>query len=453
MAQHASDTNHIFQKIDSQIIISPSKSRDMIFFAKKNDKNNKTVNHCDLLLVQSYYYENNFNDALQLIIQTADNQNLEAVILYRSILYSLGIKEVEFTIAYRQNALYKINEEILTISELISKNDRNRAFNKFVAIFSEISIDNKSHYRESLSFLFSNLILSNWIVEYPEFRKPALRILELYSNDIEFAILKKGLFPEEVSDEWIDKTTKAISTTTNFRLKVTFYNLLQNYYLEKKNTSKYISTTDKIDKYILENTEDVKNARSQWLYLTETKTINRYDYVRKRGSIILTVIFFIFFSMIVAFINKIKQKKLKGREYQQLINRLKAGPRKKKESQVISESVKLNLLEKLEKLELTYFYLDSKISIQTLAKKLDSNSKYVSDIINTYKKKNFTSYINEMRISYIKQKLKNENIYRSYKIKYLAEECGFSSHSVFSSVFKNIEGISPAQYIQLLNNI
>ncbi|MFP7654268.1 helix-turn-helix domain-containing protein [Chryseobacterium proteolyticum] len=94
--------------------------------------------------------------------------------------------------------------------------------------------------------------------------------------------------------------------------------------------------------------------------------------------------------------------------------------------------------------------MDSNISIQALAKKLDSNSKYISDVINTYKNKNFTAYINEMRINYIKEKLNEEKVYRSYKIKYLAEESGFSSHSVFSSVFKSIEGVSPAQYIQLL---
>ena len=101
-------------------------------------------------------------------------------------------------------------------------------------------------------------------------------------------------------------------------------------------------------------------------------------------------------------------------------------------------------------MESTNLYLDPNISIQSLANKLDSNSKYVSEIINTYKKKNFTAYINEMRIEYIKQKLNNEAVYRTYKIKYLAEESGFSSHSVFSSVFKSIEGISPVQYIQLL---
>lgn len=99
---------------------------------------------------------------------------------------------------------------------------------------------------------------------------------------------------------------------------------------------------------------------------------------------------------------------------------------------------------------MTHFYLDPNTSIQTLSKKLNSNSKYVSDIINTYKKKNFAAYINEMRIEYIKEKLNNDMVYRSYKIKYLAEESGFSSHSVFSSVFKSIEGVSPAQYIQRL---
>ena len=39
----------------------------------------------------------------------------------------------------------------------------------------------------------------------------------------------------------------------------------------------------------------------------------------------------------------------------------------------------------------------------------------------------------------------------NYKISYLAENCGFSSHSSFATVFKSITGISPVKFIELLN--
>lgn len=63
---------------------------------------------------------------------------------------------------------------------------------------------------------------------------------------------------------------------------------------------------------------------------------------------------------------------------------------------------------------------------------------------------NFNAYINKLRINYIVEKLKNEPNFISYKISYLAENSGFSSHSSFATVFKSITGISPVTFIDLL---
>jgi AraC-like DNA-binding protein len=34
----------------------------------------------------------------------------------------------------------------------------------------------------------------------------------------------------------------------------------------------------------------------------------------------------------------------------------------------------------------------------------------------------------------------------------LAENCGFTSHSAFATVFKNITGLTPVKFIEFLNN-
>ena len=67
-----------------------------------------------------------------------------------------------------------------------------------------------------------------------------------------------------------------------------------------------------------------------------------------------------------------------------------------------------------------------------------------------HKGKNFNVYINELRINYIVSKLKTNPMYLNYKVSYLADECGFSSHSSFSTVFKNCTGIKPNVFIQFL---
>ena len=46
--------------------------------------------------------------------------------------------------------------------------------------------------------------------------------------------------------------------------------------------------------------------------------------------------------------------------------------------------------------------------------------------------------------------MKTEKAYLTYKVSYLAESSGFSSHSAFTVVFKNITGFTPKQFITFL---
>lgn len=96
-------------------------------------------------------------------------------------------------------------------------------------------------------------------------------------------------------------------------------------------------------------------------------------------------------------------------------------------------------------------FLDKNISLSMLSNILQANSKYVSLIIKEYRSPNFNAYINELRIKYILKMLEEDKMYRKYSISYLAEECGFSTHSRFSSVFKSITGFSPSKFIDYLN--
>lgn len=449
-AQDVSDTKQIFQKIDSLIILNPVRARDLVGYVKKNNQNYEIINRCNRLLVQAYYYENNYNDAFQEIIQTEDYQNENGIIFYRNILYSAGIKKFDFSTNNKQNSLIKLNEEIITANELIIQGARDKALRKISDVLTKVHSENAHTFRDSFSFLLINLDEKSWMSKFPKFRIPVLKILSYYSSDTEFDIFKKKFFPADISDEWLAKTKIQIDNTTNFQLRTTYYNFLQDYYFDREDVSNYVLITDERNEHIAKNNKAIMQARSQWVYLTEVKHNEEYLFAKKRDAIVLIGLVFLSCIVLLILVVKVQQEKQKNKRYLLLSNKIKTNSVKKKETQVISENVKLILLERLEKLESKNFFLDPNISIQTLAKKLDSNSKYVSDVINTYKKKNFTAYINEMRIQYIKQKLNNELVYRTYKIKYLAEESGFSSHSVFSSVFKSIEGISPAQYIQLL---
>ncbi|WP_409150157.1 helix-turn-helix domain-containing protein [Sphingobacterium sp. BS-2] len=108
------------------------------------------------------------------------------------------------------------------------------------------------------------------------------------------------------------------------------------------------------------------------------------------------------------------------------------------------------ILDKLEDFEDGDLFVDSKMSLALLASYLETNTITLSKIINTYKEMNFNDYINGLRVRYIIERIKNEPKFEQYKISYLAEVSGFSSHSIFSKAFKKSTGVTPSQFLDYL---
>ncbi|MCD9616664.1 helix-turn-helix domain-containing protein [Chryseobacterium gleum] len=113
----------------------------------------------------------------------------------------------------------------------------------------------------------------------------------------------------------------------------------------------------------------------------------------------------------------------------------------------ISREKEDEILRKLEEFEKSGHYLNKNMSLSMLSSQMEVNTKYLSEVINN-KEKNFNGYINKLRINHIVQLLKNDSTFLNYKVSYLAEYSGFSSHSAFTTVFKSVTGMSPNTYIQ-----
>lgn len=118
---------------------------------------------------------------------------------------------------------------------------------------------------------------------------------------------------------------------------------------------------------------------------------------------------------------------------------------------ILPEETEQAILQKLKRFEKSQKFLKKDMSLAFLAGQFETNTNYLSVVINKNYNDNFNTFINKLRINYIIEKLKNDSNYMNYKISFLAEECGFSSHSNFATVFKSIIGISPATFINLLN--
>jgi YesN/AraC family two-component response regulator len=115
---------------------------------------------------------------------------------------------------------------------------------------------------------------------------------------------------------------------------------------------------------------------------------------------------------------------------------------------IIPAETEKALLAKLRRFESSTKFTNNEMSLAMLASLLDTNTKYLSDIIKRHHHENFNTYINKLRIGYIVNKMNTEPTYLNYKISYLAEESGFSSHSSFASIFKSITGIAPTIFIE-----
>ncbi len=121
-----------------------------------------------------------------------------------------------------------------------------------------------------------------------------------------------------------------------------------------------------------------------------------------------------------------------------------------KKQLIIPKETEEQILQGLQEFEESKKYLDNNMSLATLAVELDTNTKYLSEIINKYKDKNFNTYINELRIKHVIQLLSTDRSYLQYKISYIAEIGGFTSHSAFTNIFKSVTGMSPNEYMQTL---
>ena len=116
----------------------------------------------------------------------------------------------------------------------------------------------------------------------------------------------------------------------------------------------------------------------------------------------------------------------------------------------LSESTVAYILEQLEIFEKEQQFLDSKITQKLLSEKLGTNPTYLSKIINAYKGKNFSNYLNDLRLEYIVELLKTEHQFLEKEIKELANTAGFTNAEAFSDNFQRKFEIKPSYFIKMM---
>jgi AraC-like DNA-binding protein len=85
-------------------------------------------------------------------------------------------------------------------------------------------------------------------------------------------------------------------------------------------------------------------------------------------------------------------------------------------------------------------------SLPMLAKMVDSNTFYVSQVINSTYNENFRTFIYEYRVKEAMNRLVDTETYGYYNIHGIAESVGYKSTSNFISAFKKVTGMTPSLY-------
>ena len=116
----------------------------------------------------------------------------------------------------------------------------------------------------------------------------------------------------------------------------------------------------------------------------------------------------------------------------------------------INPQVVENVLTQLEEFEADFGFLDNQVSQKQLSEMFGTNSTYLSRIINAYKGKKFSTYINDLRLDYILHLLKTDWTYLKKDVKELSQITGFNSAENFSDNFQRKFKIKPSYFIKLM---
>lgn len=303
----------------------------------------------------------------------------------------------------------------------------------------------------------------------------ALRLTEKIPKNYLVGLIYNGFANIYLDKKEIEKAKNYLDKAENIAAESEYLELKKEVISTSK---KYLTAVDDLDKLV--DVQKIQDSITERITANSNAFINNSfstldkskNIVEKKSSnktlIVILCLLLISLGVVYSIYSKRKHKKklehfnkilkdldqrliIKRESITELTSKIKVTDQAKTEvSAMINEETVQKILGKLQEFEESKLFTENSISLSTLSTYCETNGKYLSHVINTYKKKDFNNYINELRINYIITKLKDVPIYRKYKIAVLSEEAGFSSQNKFSTVFKNITTISPSTFISSL---
>ena len=200
------------------------------------------------------------------------------------------------------------------------------------------------------------------------------------------------------------------------------------------------------------------------LYLQEIQheVMRRERLLAQQAQNIITLYRVIFVACIIitllTYIYFLQRRKTQDQTH--IVQQYEAYLKQKKETQKENGNSKMHctlakLVSDLQHLfETEKTYRQQGLSVDDVVQKLQTNSKYLSNAINRHFQKNFTEFVNTYRVEEAIEILKEQNEsgeYAHYTIQAIAETVGFNGRTAFYAAFKKIVGLTPTEYMGVIN--
>ncbi|KZS39860.1 hypothetical protein AWE51_09450 [Aquimarina aggregata] len=368
------------------------------------------------------------------------------------------------TLSYLVNT-YRLNNQIdsaLILNKTGIVSSKNRDLKYLFELNKSILNYYKENYLEVVEE--TNKLLPTLLKPENRYFFPTTNLINTY--------LHQGKAFEAINDKYSAikcyKKIDSLFQATNYFIPETrkiYAKLIDHYkFLDDKNQQLFYinrllysdSILDSSYKYLINKLN--KDYDTPELLLQKEKLIENLEAKHNSSSLsvsILSIILSIGAVFLIVFYRKQKQYQQRFEELISAQNRESKPketpiPKETPKSIGISEDIVNSILKNLEEFEREQGFIEANITTSSLASQFKTNSKYLSKVINTYKRKSFIHYTNDLRIDFIIDKLKNENKYRLYTIKALASEAGFNTTEAFSKSFYKKTGIYPSYFIKQL---
>lgn len=186
--------------------------------------------------------------------------------------------------------------------------------------------------------------------------------------------------------------------------------------------------------------------------LTKNTTKKTYYYITIILGLLLALV-----ASIYLIIKNTKEKKETKKRLSELLNKVSKNEKLKDKNFSLPKNLNIKneqhqqIINGLLKIEDKLYYLKEEFNLYNAAKKIGTNTTYLSKVIKEYKKMSFSEYTNELKINYIVNVMSNDKKVRAYTTQAIGEIGGYKNAKSFTRIFKNYTGITPYQFIEKIN--